>query len=191
MAAAQRADGATMIWADLLRKLWPYLAGVALLSGGALYLSHIRYEAGYAASEAKWRPAFDEATRARDAANAKARQTESDSTALSAQSEKTHAEAIASLNLRAADAAERIHALSVRIAASHSSCERLPTIPGATPVVDAAASGESRAERVGASISDTGRRCEADALNLSTLQNWLIEQRGIFTDPRPSPDVSP
>lgn len=170
-----------MIWLDLLRRFWPYLALSVGLIVGAWYTHHTGFVSGYAASEAKWRPAFDEATRARDAANAKARQTESDSSALSSQTEKAHGEQIASLNLRAADAAERIRALSVRIAASHSSCGPVPTISGSPAVADAAASGESRAERAGTSISDTGRRCEADAITLANLQQWVTEQRGIFS----------
>ena len=165
------------MWAGLLLRFWPYLAGAALIIGAGWYLHHAGFESGYAASEAKWRPLFAAAERARDAANEKARRKEEDSSALSAQTEKQHAETLVSLQSRAADADKRLRALSVRLATASSCRVSMPETSGTSSVPDAAAPSAERAERAGASISDTGRRCEIDASTLAEWQRFYTELR--------------
>lgn len=171
------------MWLVVLRRFWPYLLGAVAVIGASWYFHHAGYESGYAASEAQWQPRFAEAGRARDAANAKARQQETESTALTQKAEVDHEKAVASLTLRAADADQRIRALGVRLAAAGARRCEVPPISGAATVPDAAPPSTERAERAGASISDTGRRCEADAIALAALQRWLTEQRAILGTP--------
>ena len=172
------------MWLLLLRRFWPYVAASAALIGSGWYLHHTGYGSGYAASEAQWQARFAEAERARDAANAKAHQQEIESTALTQKAETDHEKAVESLTLRAADADQRIRALGVRLAAAASAGRcAVPPVSGASPVADAAPASTERAERAGASISDTGRRCEADAIALGALQRWLTEQRAVLGSP--------
>jgi len=167
------------MWLSLLSRFWPYLAGAALIIGAALYLHHRGYESGYAASEALWQPRFAQAERARDMANEKARRKEEDSTALSAQTEKQHAETLVSLQARASDADKRLRALSVRLAAASTRRCAMPETAGTPAVTDAATASAERAERAGASISDTGRRCELDAATLTEWQRFYSGVRSI------------
>jgi hypothetical protein len=157
--------------------------GAVVVIGSDWYFHHAGFNSGYAASEAQWQPRFAEAERARDAANAKARQQETESAALTQKTEADHEKAIASLNLRAADAEQRIRALGVRLAAASTRRCEVPAISGAAAVPDAAPASAERAERAAASIGDTGRRCEADAVTLAALQRWLSEQRAILGMP--------
>lgn len=178
------------MWAGLLLRFWPYLAGAALLIGGGLWLHHRGYESGYAASEGKWRPLFSAAEKARDAANEMARRKEEDSKALSEQIERQYGETMASLNLRAADADQRLRALSVRLATARSGCSQVPAAAGTPAVPDGAPTGSERAERAGASIAGTGKRCELDAAKVIALQRYVIGLRSIQMDLGSAPDVS-
>jgi hypothetical protein len=164
----------------LLLKLWPYLAGLALLSGGALWLHHSGYESGHAASEASWTQRFAEAERARDAANLAARNKEADSNRLTQMAEAEYAATLQTLHETSAAADQRIRALSVRIAAASASRCNVPALPGAPAVPDAAAASTARADGAGSRISDTGRRCERDAITLANLQAWLRGQQAIL-----------
>jgi hypothetical protein len=168
------------MWSAMLVRFWKPLAGAVLLIGLALWAHHAGYESGHAASEAHWRPLFAQAERARDAANLAARQKEESSIRLTQNAEAEHEKVVASLNLRAADADQRIRAIGLRLAAASARRCEVSAIPGATAVPDAASTGVARADGAGASISDTGRRCELDAATLAGLQRWIIGQRAIF-----------
>jgi hypothetical protein len=162
----------------LLARFWKPLACLALVIGAWALAHHQGYESGYAASEAKWQPAFAAAERARDAANAVARQKEASSTALSQQAEVDHEKAVASLTLRAHDADERIRDLVRQLAAS-ASRGRVPTLSGPATVITGPAESDQRASEAGGSIARTGADCEADAITLAGLQRWVTEQRAI------------
>jgi hypothetical protein len=171
------------MWLLLLRKFWPWLAGAVLVVGSDWYFHHSGYVSGYASSEAQWQARFTEAERAREAANEKARQQETESIVVTQKAEADHEKAVASLNLRAADAEQRIHDLGVRFAAVSARGCKVPAVSGATAIPDAAPASTERVERAAASIGDTGRRCEADAVALSDLQRWLAGQRAILGTP--------
>jgi hypothetical protein len=171
------------MWLLLLRKFWPWLAGVVIVVGSDWYFHHSGYISGYASSQAQWQTRFAEAERARDAANAKARQQETESTAITQKAEADHEKDMASLTLRAADAEQRIRALGVRLAAASARRCEVPAVSGAAAVPDAARASAERAERAAASIGDTGRRCEADAIALANLQRWLTEQKAVLGAP--------
>ncbi len=168
-----------MIWLDLLRRLWPYLAGLALIIGGGLYLHHRWYQAGYAASEAHWKPAFEAAQRALTAANERARRMEADSIALSQKVQAEHEKAVASLASRAADAESANRSL-VRQLAARSRCVAVPAAGGAAPEPDAASAGDPIADRAAADLTELARRGESDARTLSELQGWIRGQLAIL-----------
>jgi len=168
-----------MMLAGVLLRFWPYLAGAALVIGASWFLHHRGFESGYAASEAKWQPLFAAAEKARDAANEKARHKEEDSIQLSRMAEAEHEKSVASLTLRAADADKRIRALGVRLAAASACRVEVSSAPGSSAEPDAASAGIARADRAGASISDTGRRCELDASALAAWQQFYIQLRSI------------
>ena len=163
----------------VLLRFWPYLLGGALVVGAAIWVNRLGYESGYNASESKWRPAFDAANKALAEANERTRQQEAASRALTQKAEAEHAQTLASLQVRYADADKRIRALSVRLASSSADRCELPAVPGTTAVLDGASGSSERAERAGASISDVGRRCERDAAKVSLCQMWIREQLAI------------
>lgn len=172
-----------MIWLDLLRRFWKPLAAAVLIICAGAYLHHRWYSAGAAARDAYWQPQFDAAQRALTAANAKARQQEADSKALSAQSEKQHAEKIASLDSRIADA-ERRYASLLRKHPAGSSCVTVPSDGGAAGDADAARASSELIDRTGRDFASLARRCEADAAALTDLQEWV---RGQLTIQRARP----
>lgn len=167
----------------LLLRFWPYLAGIALIIGAYGWAHHAGYESGYAASEAKWQPAFAKAERERDAANARTRTMEESSTHITQSIEAEHADKISSLNLRVADADQRIRALGMRLAAASAHRCDVPEVSGATAVPDATTESVQRASEAGGRIARVGADCEADALSLTDLQRWVTEQHGIFNSP--------
>jgi hypothetical protein len=158
-------------------RIWLYLGAAAAIIGGGLYVHHAIYESGYAASEAHWKPLFAAAVRERDAANRHAASVEAASKDLSDQSEKRHVETVASLNLRAVATDQRIRALSVRLAAARSRHCEMPEAPGTAAVPDDTAASAARADGAGASIGDTGRRCELDAASKLEWQRFYTEVR--------------
>lgn len=161
-----------------LRKLWPYLLGAAAILGATWWVYHHGYESGYAASEAKWQARFDAAEHALTAANEKARQTEQSSRALTDQIEKQHAETIASLNLRAADA-ERRYASLLRKYSAGSGSDAVRQDGGAPGNTDAAGPSSELIDRTGRDLAALARRCESDAAALTDLQEWIRGQRAI------------
>lgn len=164
----------------LLLRFWPYLAGAALVIAAYGWAHHAGYESGYAASEAKWQPKFAAAERERDAANARTQMKEAESTHAVAESQRRIDETQKALHDRLADADSRLRALSLRYtAASARRCE-MPQAPGASPIPDATARSNERAERAGASIAATGGRCERDAARLAEALRIYTEQRAII-----------
>lgn len=170
-----------MIWLAVLKRFWLPLVAAGAVIGAGWYLHHRGYESGYAASEKRWQAAFAKAAAERDAANAKALRQETESTLLSDQIGKQHAEQMASLNLRAADADKRIRALSVRLAAASSCRVEVPAVSGTSAEPDDATEGVRRAAEAGGRIAAVGTDCEADAARLAALQRWITEQRAIFS----------
>lgn len=166
-----------------LRKLWPYPLGAAVILGAAWWIHHRGYESGFAASEAKWQPRFDAAERELTAANEKARRKEEDSKALSEQSEKQHAEKLASLNLRI-DAAERRYASLLRQHSASASCGAVRQDGGAPRDADATGPSSELIDRTGRDFAALARRCEADAAALTDLQEWVRGQRAILNSPQ-------
>jgi len=163
------------MWLGLLSRVWPYLLIVAALSGAAWWLHHSGYESGYAAAEAKWQPRFAAAEEARAAADAKARQMEEDSKALSERSSRRYDETLASLNLRAADA-ERRYSKLLRDSSARASCGAVPQDGPAAGDSDAAAASDQRSDRIGRALAGLARRCEGDARSLAELQSWVRDQ---------------
>lgn len=166
------------MWIGLLSRFWPWLAVAVALSGAALLLNHAGYKSGYAASEARWQRAFVAAEHARDEANARAAVQEANSKALSDQIEKQHAQTVASLNLRAADAERRITGL-LRQRPASSRCSSMPEAGRPATEPDAIPSGDELADRTGNALAQLARRCEADASALGALQQWVLEQRAL------------
>jgi hypothetical protein len=161
-----------------LLRFWPYLLGGVLVVGAAVWINRLGYESGYNASEAHWKPAFDAARTALVEANARTQQMETASRALTQKAEAEHAQTLASLQVRAADADVRIRGL-MRDIAKRSGCRSVPAVPEPAAVADGASAGAERAERAGAGVADVGRRCEADAATLTALQRWVREQQAI------------
>ena len=166
------------MWLALIRRFWP-LAVVILLIGAGLYYGHTRYESGYAASEAIRLAEHLAAERALAAANEKARRTEADSKALSDQSERQHAETIASLNLRAADAERRYASILREHPANSGSCA-VPKDGGAASDPDATRASSELIDRTSRDFAALARRCEADAAALSQLQEWIRDQQALL-----------
>jgi hypothetical protein len=162
----------------LLLRFWPYLLGGALAIGVAMYINRLGYESGYNASESKWRLVADAANKALLEANERTRTLEASSRALSQKAEAEHAQTLASLQTRYADADVRIRGLVREHAKRASRCE-LPPVPGATTVPDAASSSAERADRAGGQLTDLARRCEADAATLTALQQWVRENQAL------------
>lgn len=167
------------MWLGLLGRFWPWLAGAVALIGLALYINHAGYKSGYAASEAHWQPLFAAATLARDEANARAAVQEARSKAQSDQSEKEHAESLASLALRA-DAAERSNRSLVRELAARARSGAVSQASGPASVADATTASDERLAGAADRFTDLARRCEADAATLAELQRWVTGQRSIF-----------
>lgn len=151
------------------------LAVVAVLWG----YGHRRYVAGRSDERALWSPALVAAQKAAAEANARTETIESAQNAATSAAEARHAETVAALNARAADADLRIRALSVRIAASHPGRCEVPAVSATAAQPDADTAGTERVERAGSSIADIGRRCEADAASLRQLQQWIAEQSAL------------
>lgn len=168
----------------LLLRLWPYLAGAALFIGGAAYLNHRGYAAGYAASEAKWQPLWKAADIARAEANARAATQEAQSKILTAAREKEYDEVVASIALRADAADGRVRDLMRQLSTTHPGGCQLPQTGGTPANPDAASSFNERSERAGSDLVALARRCEEDAAALTSLQKWIREQLALF---QPSP----
>lgn len=166
-----------MMWLPLLKRFWPYLAGAVALLVIGWHIYHAGYEAGYTASESRWQAAFAAAEKARDAANARADLAETQSRQISLESERHVAEIQASLASRAADA-ERANRDSLRKLA-RASCRTVPETGGTPARPDATPSGDERADRAAAVVTDIGRRCESDARTLAELQEWVRKQQAI------------
>lgn len=168
------------MWLLLLRKFWPYLLAAALVIGAGVWLHHRGYESGFAASEANWKPRFDAAERARDTANARADALQLASKHLSDEYESRHAQTVASLTARAADAEQRTAGL-VRQLSARSRCSTLPPSSGSSPVPDATPASDPIADRASKDLVELARRCESDARTLAELQDWVTDQRAIFS----------
>jgi hypothetical protein len=135
-----------------------------------------RYATGRSDEKAIWMTRLAAAEQARAVAEARTRTLETAADAITANAEARYAATVTDLNARAVDSDRRIHALSVRLAA-HDFCRReLPALSRTAAESDAATASDTRANRAGAGISDTGRRCESDAATLAGLQQWLREQ---------------
>jgi len=169
------------MWLGILSRAWPYLAGAIALIGLAIYLNQTGYRSGYAASEAHWQPLFEAAARERDEANARASVLEARSTALSAESEKQHAESMAALQARASDA-ERTNRTLVRKFAARSRCGAVPEASGTPTVPDAGSASDERLAGTADRLTDVARRCESDSAQLSLLQNWIRSQQALFAE---------
>lgn len=167
------------MWASLLLRFWKPAIGILIGAGAVWYLHHHGYESGYAAADSKWHARFAQAERDRDAANEKARRTEEDSRAISARSESIHAEQIASITSRAADAERRVAGL-VRQLSTRTSCSTVPKASGAAKLPDAAPAVEPIVEQTSADLIELARRCESDAATLAGLQQWVREQQALF-----------
>lgn len=163
----------------LLLRFWPYLAGAAIIIGAGLWIDHHGYESGFAASEANWKPRFDAAERARDTANARADALQLASKHLSDEYESRHAQTVASLTARAADAEQRTAGL-VRQLSARARCSTLPQASGSPAVPDATAASDPVADRASKDLVELARRCESDAHTLAELQGWVMEQRAIL-----------
>lgn len=165
-----------------LRVNWkPFaLLAIAALAWWLLHrFGEERYAAGEAARDRYWHPLFLAAEKAAAEANAHTAAIESAQTAATANAEARHAETVAALNARAADADQRIHALSVRLAAQSGRRCEVPAVPGTAPERDAIAAERERADRFAERIGDIGRRCESDAATLAELQSWVREQSAL------------
>lgn len=162
-----------------LRKLWPYLLGAALILSGAWYLHHRWYSEGAEARDAYWKPLFDAAERAREAATEKARRQEEDSKALSQASEAHYAETVSSLNLRAADA-ERRYASLLRQRPAGSCSGAVREDGGPAGNADATRASSELVDRTSRDFAALARRCEGDAAALTDLQEWVRGQQAIL-----------
>ena len=157
-------------------RLVAYVAAVLALVGALWGFGHLRFEAGRNAERDLWTPRLLAAQKAAADANARTLTIESAQKIATSEAEARHAETIAALNTRAADAERRIRTLSVRITSGHSGGCDLSPVSGTAAQPDGEPAGGERAERAGSGIADIGRRCEADAASLHQLQQWVREQ---------------
>jgi hypothetical protein len=169
-----------MIWLALLKRFWLPLTVAVALIGGVAYFGHTRYESGYAASEAKWQPAFDAAERELAAANDRTRMKESQSTRSAEDSQRRIDETRKTLLARTADYDSRLRALSMRLAAATASSRDVPTPSRGAASPDAATESSQRAAEVGSRIGGIGADCESDAARLAEWQRFYTEQRDIL-----------
>lgn len=163
-----------MIWL-LARRYWKQLVGavlVALLLGAAYSWA---YGCGVVATEAHYQPMLLAAEMAKARAEERTRTIEDAAKRLTAQQEARHAEALKVLETRTAGAERRFADLLRRGAA----CSRrgdVPAVPGAAAITDEARAEHERARRAGERLADVGRGCEADAIALTQLQEWVRQQ---------------
>jgi hypothetical protein len=166
-----------MTWI-FLRRYWKQLVGaalVALLLGTAYGWAYGR---GVAATEAHYQPLLLAAEFAKARAEERTRSIEEASKRLTAQQEARHAEALRDLDVRAAGAEQRFADLLRKRAA----CPRrgeVPAVPGTAADTDAASTERERARRAGERLADVGRGCEADAIALTQLQEWIRSQQAL------------
>jgi len=167
------------MWLTLLARFWKPLAGALVIIAALWWVHHHGFSAGYAKSEANWKPRFEAAERERDAANAKADAKEQLARQLSRESDERYARLIADNNARALDTQRDITRI-VRLIAARASGGAVPEASGSASRPDAATSGDPRIDGAAASIGDTGRRCEADAIQLAELQRYVTEQLAVM-----------
>lgn len=167
------------MWMTLLARFWKPLAGALLILAALWWIYHHGFSAGYAKSEASWKPRFEAAERERDAANAKADAREQLARQLSRESDERYARLISDNNTRALDTQRDITRL-VRFITARASGRTMPETSGSAGSPDAATSGDPRIDGAAASIGDTGRRCEADAIQLAELQRYVTEQLAVM-----------
>lgn len=169
-----------MIWLTLLKKLWPYIAGIALILGAAWYFHHTGYVSGRADELAVWKPRFDAAERELAAANARTEKAEALSSQAVARSQERIDETLKNLHARTVDYDGRLRSLSVRLAAAGAHrCEVSP-LPRSSPELAGPTESEQRAAAAGSRIAIIGGDCEADSARLAEWQRWYTEQRAIF-----------
>ena len=160
-------------------KLVAYGAAVLALVAALWGYGHQRFEAGRNAERDLWTPRLLAAQKAAADANARTLTIESAQKIATSEAEARHAETIAALNTRAADAERRIRAVSMRITSGHSGGCGVSAVSATPAEPDADTAGGERAERAGSRIADIGRRCEADAASLHQLQQWIREQAAL------------
>lgn len=165
-----------MMWLPLLKRFWPYLAGLVLLASAALYFRHQGYEAGYANREGFWRPKFDQAQKDLAAANARTEALEKAQQGITADVERRHAEDLAASEDRARRANESVGRL-LRQLAVRASCGEVPAVPGSTPEPAATPESDRRAEEATGRLVGLAADCESDALINKAWQEWYREQR--------------
>lgn len=158
----------TALWA-FVKLNWEPLAimGVALIVW--LLLRHFgdeRYSQGRADEQRQWLQVVAKAQEAKAAAEAKTVAIDTASKNIVAEQESRHAETIAALNARAADADRRFRALGMRLAAANSSRCELPEMAGSQPGDAGSSESNRRAAEAGASIGRVGRDCADDAARL-------------------------
>lgn len=170
----------------LLLRYWKYGAALLALLGIWLWHEHAlhaAHDAGWAENEARWQPILAAAQQELAAANARTQALESAAQAITNESEARHAQTIADLNQRAADADTRVRGLVRKLAASHSCGGTVSEAANASTVPDAAGAGDERVERAGGDLTGLARRCESDARTLTELQGWVREQQSLVAVP--------
>ncbi len=138
-----------------------------------------RYSQGRADELAIWTPRLAAAEKAKAAAEARTASIDAASNTIVAEQEARHAETIAALNARAADADRRFRALGVRLATANSRRCSVPEMAGSEPGDAGAAEVERRAAEAGASIGATGRDCADDAARVEFWSRWYRQQAAL------------
>jgi hypothetical protein len=163
----------------ILLRFWKPIAGAAVILLVLFGAYRWAYGRGVEATEGHYQSLLTAAEMAKARAEERTRTIEATAQSLTLESEARHAETIAALNGRAADADRRLRALGVRLSARRN-CGEVSAIPGTTAESDATAAGDERAAGAGSAIADTGRRCESDAAQLASLQQWIRSQQALM-----------
>jgi hypothetical protein len=156
------------------------LAVVAALIGWGITTVHHRgYVAGQNEREAYYAPLLKAAHDAKDAADARADRAEKAAGEINAQSEKDHALFAQTLRDRVDTANARMAAVMRERSAADRAARRcqVPAVAGSADQPAGAAASDERDRRFSNSVSDVGRRCEHDAMEVAEFQAWYARQR--------------
>ena len=154
---------------------------VASVAAGVVVqvVHHRGFVGGQNEREAHCAPLLQAARDAKDAANLRAAQQETNAQKITTDSETDHAllaqvivTSVGAANARIADV------LRERAARQPAACrEPLRAVPGIADEPAGAAAGDERDQRFSASVSDVGGRCQHDATQVTEFQQWVARQR--------------
>lgn len=140
------------------------------------------YNRGVSARDAYYQPILLKAAQDKAAADQKAQAADQRAQQINTDLEDEHAKDHQALVVRVADAESRIADLLHERAANTPHCSSpVPAIPPAPAARTGPAPGDERDNRLAASVSTVGGKCEHDADGLAEWQEWYSRQRKTLT----------